>query len=175
MTTHDHWLQRPGALRASPTRRALGSLFCIAFGGVFLWFMVPEIAANLAAANWTESTCTIVSSGTGTQRPTEPAGEPLYRVEVTYTYRVAAQLYQSTRYRFVNPYVNDRARVEAAARDFPIGATVPCFIASDDPEEAVLDRSFSPFALAALLPAAFVALGVWSLAWVGMDVVRGRS
>jgi hypothetical protein len=162
-------------LRASPARRTLGALFSIAFGGVFLYFMLPEIVANLAAAKWSEGSCTIVTSAAGTQRPTEPAGETLYRVFVRFTYRVGDRSYESTRYRFVNPFVNDQAKVEAVARDYPVGATVPCFIDPDDAAQAVLDRSFSPFALAALLPAAFVALGAWSLAWVGWDVARRRS
>jgi hypothetical protein len=171
----DHWLLKPGVLRASPWRRALGALFSIAFGGVFLWFMLPEIVANLAAARWSEGSCTIVTSAAGTQAPTEPAGETLYRVFVRFTYQVGGRSYESTRYRFVNPFVNDQAKVEAAARAYPVGATVPCFIDPNDATQAVLDRKHSPFALAALLPAAFVALGTWSLAWVGLDVVRGRA
>jgi hypothetical protein len=174
MNTPDHWMLKPRALRASPWRRALGALLCVAFGAVFLWFMAPEILANLRAAHWSEGSCTIVSSRAGTQAPTEPSGETLYRVEAEYSYRVGAETHESTRYRFVNPYVNDPARVAATLRDYPVGATVSCFIDPDDPEQAVLDRSFSPFALAALLPAAFVALGVWSLAWVGWDVVKRR-
>jgi hypothetical protein len=142
---------------------------------VFLYFMLPEIVANLAAARWSEGACTIVTSAAGTQAPTDPSGETLYRVFVRFTYEVGGRSYESTRYRFVNPYVNDQAEVEAATRDYPAGATVPCFIDPDDPTQAVLDRKLSPFALAALLPAAFVALGTWSLAWVGLDVVRGRS
>jgi hypothetical protein len=175
VTETEHWMQKPGVLRASPTRRALGALVCIAFGSVFLYFMLPEIWGNLGARGWTESSCTILSSAAGSQRPAEPAGERLYRVDVRYRYEVGGQAYESTRYRFVNAYVNDQAKVEAAVRDYPVGATVPCFIDPDDATQAVLDRGFSPFALAALVPASFVLLGVWSLLWVAWDVARRRA
>ena len=116
--------------------------------------------------------CTIVESRLAAQSPTDPGGETLYRPEVRYRYRVGPSDFESTRYRFVNAFRNDESGAAAAVRAYPAGATVSCFVDPADPSEAVLDRGFSPLTAVILLPAAFVALGIWSLALVARD--RGR-
>jgi hypothetical protein len=96
-------------------RRVGGGLFLVLFGATFLYFLVPEILANLAAANWTATSCRILSSGIMTQEPRDSEeGDILYRVAVHYSYEAAAQSYESSRYRFVDPFTNDRIAAETA-------------------------------------------------------------
>jgi hypothetical protein len=38
-----------------------GGVLTLSFGGIFLYFLVPEIVANLAAVRWTRSACRILS------------------------------------------------------------------------------------------------------------------
>jgi hypothetical protein len=68
---------------ASRLRRATGGLFTLLFGWVFLYFLLPGIVANLAAAGWTLSACEVLSSGVARQESSDGADQPqrtLYRL-----------------------------------------------------------------------------------------------
>jgi hypothetical protein len=158
-------------------RRAGGGLFLLSFGGIFLYFLAPEIIANIAAAHWTLSSCTILSSGVMSQESrdtgeSQPRQETLYRLNVTYSYDTAAGRQQSTRYRFVDPFTENRAAAESAAARYHPGAIVSCYVDPNNPTQAVLDRRLSPFMLIILLPGAIAGLGLWNLAEVGVEIVR---
>lgn len=161
-------------MHPSPRWRQVGGALCLAlFGGTFLYFLVPEILANLAAANWNAASCRILSSGIMTQEPrNSEEGDILYRVAVHYSYEAAAQRYESRRYRFVDPFTNDRIAAETAVAGYAPGSVVSCYVDPDDPRQAVLDRNLSPFALIALLPAAIAALGLWLLVEIGVEALR---
>jgi hypothetical protein len=96
----------------------------------------------------------------------------LYRVDVRYVYQAAGDRYESTRYRFVDPFTDNGSAVETAVARFGPGAVVPCFVDPDDPRQAVLDRRVSPFLLIVLLPAAIADLGLWEVAGVGVEFWR---
>jgi hypothetical protein len=159
----------------SPWRRAGGALFLIVFGGVFLYFLVPEVVANFASARWTQRSCTILSSAADRERQIThdtTANEMLYRTSVRYSYQVGTRRFESTRYRFIDPFTDNRAAVESAAATYSAGAVVPCYVDPDDPTQAVLDRRLSPFMLIALLPGAIAGLGLLTLANVGIEAVK---
>ena len=143
------------------------------FGGVFLYFLVPEILANLTAANWTLTSCRILSSRVATQESRDGGDhQTLYRVDLRYSYEIAGRSYESTRYRFVDPHTDNRSAAESAVRQYAPGSAAPCYVNPRDPGQAVLDRRLSPFMLIALLPAAIAGMGLWSLVAVGVDVLR---
>ena len=158
----------------SRLRRLGGGLLVTAFGGLFLYFLLPEILSNLAAANWTLTPCTILSSRVGSEE-THDGDErrTLYRLDVRYSYRSATGRRESTRYRFIDPFTDNRAAVEAAAARYVAGAETTCYVDPDDSANAVLDRRLSPFMLIVLLPAAIAALGLWNLVELLIDVWRG--
>jgi hypothetical protein len=87
-------------------RRQLGGgLLLLLFGGGFLYFLVPEIAANFAAAHWTLTPCTILSSRVKSRDlPDTEERRTLYRLDVRYAYEVAAGRRESSRYRFIDPF-----------------------------------------------------------------------
>lgn len=145
------------------------------FGGVFLYFLAPEILASLAAARWTLSSCTILSSGVGSQESSDrdvAQRQTLYRLNVRYSYETAAGPQQSTRYRFIDPLTDNRAAAETGAARYYPGAVVPCYVDSNDPTEAVLERRLSPFMLIVLLPVAIAGLGLWELAKLSVEILR---
>ena len=161
---------------SSRWQRAGGALFMILFGGVFLYFLVPELLANFASARWTQTSCTVLSSAADRERQIThdvTASETLYRTSVRYSYRVGAQRFESTRYRFIDPFTDNKSAVESAAATYFVGAVVSCYVDPDDPTQAVLDRRLSPFMLIVLLPGAIAGLGLWTLANVGIEAVKG--
>ena len=99
----------------------------------------------------------------------------MYRLDVRYSYRTAAGPRESTRYRFIDPFTDNQAAVEAAAARYPAGTEAACYVDPDDAANAVLDRRLSPFMLLALLPAAIAAFGAWSLVEVLIDIARGSG
>ena len=60
---HDHWMNSAQTKPPSRWRRVGGALLLLLFGGIFLYFLVPEIARNLAAAGWDSVFCIVLSSG----------------------------------------------------------------------------------------------------------------
>ena len=159
-------------------QRLGGGVLTLVFGGIFLYFLVPDIVANLAAARWTLSSCRILASSVGSERLIDQPDEPqrtLYRLNVTYSYETAAGSQRSTRYRFIDPFTDNRPAAESMAAQYSPGAVVPCYVDPDDPTQAVLDRRLSPFMLIVLLPAAIASLGVWSLAELCVEVLRDTS
>lgn len=173
MPTPDHWMKQAAARPQSRGRLLGGSLLFMLFGGVFLYFLLPEILLNFNAARWNHATCTILSARVAQQESREDGvSRTLYRVEVRYAYEAGGNWHESTRYRFVDPYTDNRSAVERTVDSFPAGSIVPCYIDPAHPEQAVLDRRLSPFNLIVLLPAVFVALGLWSMGALVIDVIR---
>ncbi|MSO21097.1 MAG: DUF3592 domain-containing protein [Acidobacteria bacterium] len=105
-----------------------GSLLWILFGGVFLYFLLPEIYLNLQAARWNAATCTIVLARVAEQRDREDGeSRVLYRVDVRYTYEFGKERHESTRYRFVDPYTDNRSAAQRTVDAYRPGSIVPCF------------------------------------------------
>jgi len=152
-----------------------GSLLFILFGGIFLYFLIPEIFLNFRAARWNAATCTILSARIAEQESREDGeSRTLYRVDVRYSYEAGGMRHESTRYRFVDPYTDNRSAMQRTVDSFRAGSIVPCYIDPAHPEQAVLDRRLSPFNLIVLLPAAFVALGLWSVGALLVESIRGQ-
>lgn len=146
----------------SRRRRAGSGLVAIAFGGVFLGFMIPALRANWNARAWTPTPCTILHSRVATQESSDDEST-LFRAEIRYAYVVGTTRYESARRRFGDPFTNDRRGAIAAVERYAAGSAATCFVDPADPAAAVLDRTLSPVWLAGLLPAAFVVLGLSSL------------
>ena len=180
MPEPQHWTVNARRNPSGRWRRVGGGLFLLSFGGIFLYFLVPEIVANIAAAHWTLSSCRILSSGVLSQESRDAEDsqrrqETLYRLNVTYSYDPAAGRQQSTRYRFVDPFTENRSAAESAAVRYYPGAIVSCYVDPNNPTQAVLDRRLSPFMLIVLLPGAIAGLGFWQLAEVGVEIVRNLT
>lgn len=157
---------------ASQWRGAAGGLVLVMFGGVFLYFLVPEIWASLTASRWAATPCTILSSRVETAESGEGIDrQTLYRLEVRYRYEASAGRHESTRYRFANPYTENRAAAETGAATYSPGAVVTCYVDPADPQQAVLDRQMSPLMLLALLPAAIAGAGLWTLIGIVRETI----
>ena len=163
MPENSHWMMSAKGQPPSRMRQIAGGLFVTLFGGVFLYFLVPEIVQNLAAANWLRSSCTILSATIATDE-TNDDGErrELYKADLVFSYEYDGKRYESSRFRFVYPFTNDRNSAERSVAQHPAGSVVLCYVNPQDPTQAVLDRRISAYNLIVLLPAAIAALGLWS-------------
>ena len=139
-------------------------IFCLIFGaggfaGLWMTILGPAIAAY-NTQDWIEATCLVVSSeveiGTGSE------GETTYTPVIRYTYQAGGRSYESTRYD-LSPFSARGSNASAAiVARFPPNTRVPCFIDPDEPENALLDRSFFDFTsgIGAFLLVAFAIIPV---------------
>ncbi len=92
-----------------------------------------------------------------------------YSVEIEYRYEIDGRTYTSDRYDFMGGSSSGYEGKAAVVDRHPPGAVVTCWVDSDDPSQAVLDRSFSWVYLIGLLPLLFLAAGVGGFyLWRGM-------
>jgi len=142
-----------------------GSLFLILFGGVFLYFLTPEILNYFKADSWQQTPCTIVSSKVESEYNSESAqtdiSPELSQAVISFIYEVQHKQYHSNRYSFINPSTSG-SRANEIVLQYPVGATATCYVNMDNPAEAVLNRQFSFFSLMILIPLPFFLFGIWS-------------
>jgi hypothetical protein len=156
----EHWLTaaRP---HATVGRQICAGLLLMAFGGVFLYFLLPELLMNLRASGWPTASCTIIESKLASSYSSDTEETRLlFRADIRYSYEYGGQRYEATCYRFANPYTNDESAAAATVRKYPAGKQATCYVNSDTPEVAVLDRSISPYHLFTIIPTLFALLGL---------------
>jgi hypothetical protein len=130
-------------------------VFLIAFFSIFLlfglgFFSFFAIAAVriLAAQFWQETPCVVLSS-----RVDDGS------VHIVYQYEVGGRSYQSNRYTFLSGSFGDDSRESRIVREHPPGRQTVCYVNPQEPEEAVLTRSFTPEFVWALFPSVFILVG----------------
>jgi len=150
------------AAQAGAERRGL--VAGMLFGGVFLvvgvalthMLFVKPLLGVLAARNWPQVPCEIVSSEVA-----EHDGDDgrTYSVEITYRYTVGGRQYLSNRYKFMRGSSSGyRAKAQVVKRH-PAGSRAFCYVNPADPTEAVFDRSWSGAMWFGLIPVAFALVG----------------
>jgi len=116
--------------------------------------------AASAAEEWSSTTGTVVASyirRSGAGNAGEAGDTTTYAPVVRYEYRVGSDPYAGSRIGFGDFFYNwysSKARVDA----FPKGSNVRVYFDSNDPSEAVLDRTYPSVAIAMLAGIAFVCL-----------------
>lgn len=115
------------------------------------------------ARTWSPAICEILTSHMDRMRPR--SGKTAYRWVPLYLYEFGGQRWTGER----TSFFEDRTSRRAFAAVLP-GSRVPCFVNPEAPAESVLDRGPSWSLLWALLPIAFMALGMAVL----LGPARGR-
>ena len=138
--------------------KGAGTLFFGVFflmGSLFVFFILGEALREAAPWLWTETSCTVVSSGI---ESTDEDKQP-YRPAVRYQYHFEGQDHEG--YRLVRgdnaTSSFDRARDHAAR--YVVGQTATCRVSPNHPALAVLERRIPWIAFAVLFPLIFVAIG----------------
>lgn len=133
----------------------------IAFGGVLtVPLAVLPIVRIVRALGYQESDCRIESAEVRTWYDSD--GDASHAVDVRYSYEVAGQRFESTRY---DLWDNRKGDVRAVVAGLRPGATVRCFYNPDRPADAVVDRRLDSMRLLGLLSLLPLALGVHLVRW----------
>ncbi|MGD1018365.1 MAG: DUF3592 domain-containing protein [Verrucomicrobiia bacterium] len=181
------WRPKPaaGAPRTTSPTAARGFLivfFSIFFvvGGTCTYFsFVRPMLGIEQARHWPAVSCRVISSRV--QSHTSSKGGTTYSVDILYAYNVDGREYRSNRYDFMggsSSGYNGKAKIVSRYRP---GTTASCYVNPGDPDDAVLEREFTPQMLIGLFPAVFLFVGLGGLVWVfvggggGPKLADGRS
>ncbi len=162
----------PPPSNATPGQRTGIGLFFTIFllaGGAFFYGMAAHpFFQSLAARNWVETPCRIVSSEVKSSHGNHGA---TYRPDIAYVYRVQGREYRSDRYQFLRFSSSGLADKVAVVARYPHGKTAICYVNPKAPGEAVLDPKFSSAGVFTLIPVVFMGIGAAGL----FGAIRGGA
>jgi len=124
--------------------------------GTFFAGVLP-IYELFRSSGWAQVECTVLYNALRTSAASTTGGRGSsssrgYQIEIVYTYKVAQQSYVTDRYDFMKMGSGDDDALAREKDKYPVGTTVPCWIDSSNPYEAVLNRDFSLKYLGGFLP-----------------------
>jgi len=132
-------------------------LFFLIGSGFFYAFFVRPVLGILAAREWPEVPCTVLSSEVKSHRSDDGT---TYSIEISYSYEVAGREYQSRRYHFMGGSSSGYSGKRAVVDRHRPGSRTVCYVNPHDPTDAVLERGYTPDLWFGLIPLAFVAVGL---------------
>jgi len=138
------------------------ALFWSALVLVFDGFIGYGIYKNWQAQSYHEVPGKVLSSEVERHRSDDGY---TYQAEIEFTYQVDGRTYTHDEHAYGVMGSSDRSLAREAVRKFPKGRQVTVYYNPDDPQDAVLDRSFESipwFMLLFMMPFNMVMLGLWA-------------
>ncbi len=152
------------------------TLFFLAFllvgGAMFVFMFVLPCLKYVQAKSWQATPCTVVSSEV--QESHDDDGTT-YRVHIAYRYEFGGRQCESDRYNVSGVYTSGRKGKQAVIDRYPPGTKTECFVDPQNPNSAVLERSFPPEVLFGLLPLLFFVFGLVGLVFSIRRSTRKRA
>lgn len=137
---------------------AFGSLFLVVATVLFLIDGVQPILKWLDSLRWVEVTCKIDSAKVIVDQKTNALA---YLPQLQYRYQWNEQIYHGTRFAWDTASYSRRESIEKWIEPYPEGKETVCFVNPDQPEEAVLLRSFpKPTLLVTSVTSIFILVGI---------------
>ncbi len=145
--------------RAGGGRRlqlALGAIFTLVGGGLFVpLFALPSLRL-VEALSWTPTPCRVLAS---TVRSWSTDDGTSHRADILYEYEAGGQGWRSNRVSFFAGLESGATIARSRLSRFPAGASATCWVDADDPARSVLERELQPIHLLGLIPLVFLAAG----------------
>ncbi len=139
-----------------------GAGFAILFG-----FVLPKAAEWLDMRQWHETPATVIWSDV---REVEGDDGTSYKVDLFYRYEFAGREHRANRYDLLEGSSSDREDSREIARAHPAGSALTIHVDPENPWCAVVKREVGLWALLALFPLPFIAVGIGGLWWM----LKGR-
>ncbi len=141
---------------------ALGLVFVLVGGSLFIALGVVPAVRLLRAASWVEVPCTIVAS---TVRSHSSDDGTTYSIDILYEYTYRGTTLRSNRYDFASFSSSGYRSKRDIVDRYPAGAGATCYVNPHDPTWAVLNRAFRPSYLVGLFPLLFLVAGAGVASW----------
>ena len=155
---------------SAPQTKAGGCVMTFVFlmfasvGGVlFVLLFVLPCLKYVQARSWQPTPCTVVSSEV---KESHDDDGTTYRVHVVFHYEFGGQKYESDRYNVSGMYTSGRKNKQAIVNLYRPGTKAECYVDSENPSSAVLDRSFPLELWLGLFPLLFLGVGCIGLIYV---------
>lgn len=145
-------------------------IFAAAGVGMFFGLIVPKGIDYFAMKGWVETPAEVLWSRVRSHSDDDGT---TYSADVFYRYRFEGRDYRSNRRGVMGGSSSGRASKQRFVDAHPAGASIVCYVDPDDPNRAVLERRLGWWALFALFPLPFAAIGLGGLWW--MFVGRKRK
>lgn len=146
--------------KVSKSARGCGIVFCGIFflaGVAACTFTVLWPLYNaIDAMDWKETPCTITSSGVETHQGDDGN---TYSIEITFRYEFNSREFNGGRYNFSFGSTNGYNGKKAVVDQYPVNAQTTCYVNSDDPTSAVLNRQIPLTILWGLISLPFLLIG----------------
>jgi len=135
---------------------AFGFVF-LAAGLGFLWMtLFQPILKSQSSGDWQEARCTITNSKVDVDNSGDGT---TYRPKVEFEYTFDGQDYEADTYDFTS-LNRSRARCKEIVNNNAVGTQTSCFVNPDDPNDAVIVRSYDFSWMGALFPLIFSGIGI---------------
>jgi hypothetical protein len=149
-------------------------IFFVLFFGAFLgagmltlWLMAIGPWLNMRASqDWVPVDCTIVSSEVESHSDSDGT---TYSIEISYEYEYEGKTYQSDRYHFLTGSSSGYAGKKEVVDRYPPGKEATCLVDPSNPQQAVIDNTWSGQWWMALFPIPFLLVGAGGL--IGVFVI----
>jgi Protein of unknown function (DUF3592) len=163
------------ARRAAISRRvgmayvlASGLFFCLLLHGS--WVLCPDsIQRLLAARNWPEATCTVLTSEVRTH-----TGRWIdtFSVKMSFRYEVNGVEFTADTYDFATNHLFDKDAKQRVVDAHPPGTVTRCYYNPADPREAIINRRMTADMWASAWILVFPLLGLWAVLGMANAGVR---
>lgn len=132
-------------------------LFMLLGGGFFWGLCLTPLKKIVTAGSRLEVPCTVRSSQV---RSHEGDDSTTYSVDILYRYEVEGETYLSNRYGFIGGSSSGYHGKAAIVKQHAPGTRTVCYVAPEDPADAVLRKDFHPIYLLLLIPPVFFLIGL---------------
>ena len=129
--------------------------------GIGYFLILPGIMKSIDAKGWMETPCMVLESRVQSHSDSDGT---TYSVDILYTYAHGGRDYRSSQYEFIGGSSSGYDGKAAVVRQYPAGGPAVCYVNPANPGEAVLKRELGAKAFLALIPLAFLLVGLAGMA-----------
>lgn len=138
------------------------SIFFIV-GLILSWtFLILPVSKIIQAQTWRETPCTIISSSIAENKDSD--GDT-YKVNIQYKYEFNDLEYTSNQYDFITSYSSGYKSKAAIVKDYPPNQVTVCYVNSNNPSQAVINRGLSTDLIYGIIPVLFVFVGLGGISY----------
>lgn len=135
-----------------------GLIFFVAGLAGSYFLLIRPLVKTWQAQSWVETPCKIISAKVGSHTSDDGTS---YSVDITYEYDFSGRTYRADQYDFIGGSSSGRRSKQAIVSHYKKAASPICYVNSEDPSQAVLQRKLTLKNAIGLFPLIFVAAGVW--------------
>lgn len=138
------------------------SIFAIAGLGILLFVIAPQWTKYSDAKGWKETPAKVIWSRVKSHSDDDGT---TYSVDIFYSYSFEGRDYKSNTVGLMSGSSSGRSSKQEKVKEHPPGKAITCYVNPEKPWQSLLERELGWWALFALFPLPFIAVGLGGLWW----------